>query len=111
MESATKADCFGCGWGDYFGSALSLDGDNGSASGAVYIFTPLGTTWNERQKMIASDAQNYDFFGKSVLLDGNTALIGAPNNTENDVKSGTAYFITLPRESQNMTPIIMYLLD
>ena len=105
--------------GDGFGQSISLSGNTALISapyyhyntGAVYIFTRLGTTWNERQKMIASDAQNYDFFGKSVLLDGNTALIGAPNNTENDVKSGTAYFITLPRENQNMTPIIMYLLD
>ena len=87
--------------GDGFGSSVALDGDTaliGAASddvdgaltslltgppitgshGSVYVFTRSGTTWAQRQHLVASDAAEGDFFGFSVALDGDTALIGAP---------------------------------
>ncbi len=105
--------------GDHFGYAVSLDSsmaligvpyddDNGSNSGSVYIFIRSGSTWNQQKKLTASDAEMYDRYGRSVFLDGHTALVGAPRNNDGE---GSAYFITLPRKSQNLTPVIIYLLD
>jgi hypothetical protein len=53
-------------------------------TGAVYVFTraPTGTTWSQQQKLQPSDVGPQDFFGGSVALSGNTALVGASaNNT------------------------------
>lgn len=88
----------------------SPNDDNGSSSGSVYVFTysPSNQSWSQQQKLTASDADMYDRYGRSVFLEGHTALVGAPRNNDGE---GSAYFITLPRENQNMTPIIMYLLD
>ena len=36
-----------------------------------------GSNWNEQQKLIASDGAAEDYFGYSVALDGETALVGA----------------------------------
>ncbi len=75
---------------DQFGSSVALagnlalvgawrDGDAGSDAGAAYLFEKDGLgTWNQIAKLMAGDAQPDDFFGFSVAISGNTALIGAP---------------------------------
>ncbi len=72
---------------DGFGTAVALSGDtvligasNGARQGpgAVYVFTRSGVTWTEHQKLSASDSTNNCLFGFSVVLDGNTAVVGAP---------------------------------
>jgi hypothetical protein len=73
---------------DQFGQAVSLDGDtaligapkdadNGQYSGSAYVFIRTGDTWALQQKLLASDGVAHDFFGYSVSLSGDTALIGA----------------------------------
>jgi hypothetical protein len=73
---------------DNFGASVSLagdtaligapsDDDKGVDSGSVYVFTRTGTNWTQQAKLLASDGVNYDQFGISVSLDGDTALIGA----------------------------------
>jgi hypothetical protein len=73
---------------DYFGGPVSLhddtaligahrDDDQGSDSGAAYVFVRSGTTWNQQAKLTAGDGSAYGYFGSSVSLDGDTALIGA----------------------------------
>jgi hypothetical protein len=49
------------------------------AVGAGYIFTRSGTTWTERQVIIASDGAERDNFGNSVAIDGNKIFIGSPS--------------------------------
>lgn len=90
--------------GDRFGYAVALDGDTaligadwddddlvGNATGSAYIFTRSGTTWSQQQKLTASDAAEADNFGKSVALQGDTALIGAPYSDDSYSGSGSAY--------------------
>ncbi len=88
--------------GDQFGIAVSIDGnralvgayhddDNGSNSGAVYVFEFDGTTWQQTQKLTASDAAANDQFGISVSLSGNRALIGANFDDDTNMDSGSAY--------------------
>jgi hypothetical protein len=45
--------------------------------GSAYVFTRFGTTWSLQQKLTSSDGAAGDFFGASVALVGDTAVIGA----------------------------------
>jgi hypothetical protein len=84
---------------DIFGVSVSLsgdtaligapgDGDNGNFSGSAYVFTRTGATWTQKQKLLASDGAPTDYFGYSVSLSGDTALIGAAYD---DDYMGSAY--------------------
>ncbi len=88
--------------GDFFGYSVSVDGFTGlvgaprddehlADAGAAYIFEFNGATWVQRQKLTASDAQFFDWFGGGVALDGEWALIGAPFKTFASVNSGVVY--------------------
>jgi FG-GAP repeat len=59
-------------------------------SHAVYPLTidPLFTL---QRRLTATDAKTQDFFGHSVALDGNTALVGAPYDDVNHTDQGSAY--------------------
>ncbi|MCP4138396.1 MAG: hypothetical protein GY754_45965 [bacterium] len=89
-----------------FGSsvAISSDGntiavgafdakDFGGCSGSVYIFSRLGSSWNQTQKLTASDAAAEDYFGFSVAIssDGNSIVVGARFNDDKGENSGSAY--------------------
>ena len=55
----------------YFGSTCS-DSDSG-----VYLFSRLGTAWVYRQKL-TPDESSESSFGRSVSVDGDTIVVGAP---------------------------------
>jgi len=102
------------GSGEYFGNAVSIsddyvivgasygdkDASGGNTlinAGSAYIFKRSGTTWTQETKLVASDRENYDYFGKSVSISGDHVIIGAFYEDE-DVsggntldKSGSAY--------------------
>ncbi len=67
------------------------DGDNGPYSGSVYVYRLKSGTWIEEEKLIASDGKPGDFFGQSVAIKGNLALIGAYQSSGRELKSGAAY--------------------
>jgi hypothetical protein len=64
------------------------DGDNGVNSGSAYIYTRSGVVWTEQQKLTASDGEAEDWFGRSVAIDGDTAVIGAMTSVNG---TGSAY--------------------
>ena len=45
-------------------------------AGAVYVFVRSGDVWTRHQKLTAADGAAEDYFGSSVAIDGDTALIG-----------------------------------
>jgi len=55
-----------------------LDDDDGSSSGAAYVFVRSGGAWSQEAKLTASDAAAGDWFGRSVSMSGSTALVGSP---------------------------------
>ena len=90
---------------DNFGVAVSLDGDtaligahhdkdDGPFTGSAYIFTRTGSVWNQQIKFTASDGATYDYFGASVSLSGDNALIGAWGDDDNGSMSGSAYLFS-----------------
>eukprot|EP00930_Biecheleria_cincta_P085071 TRINITY_DN74496_c0_g1_i1.p1 TRINITY_DN74496_c0_g1~~TRINITY_DN74496_c0_g1_i1.p1 ORF type:complete len:797 (-),score=118.99 TRINITY_DN74496_c0_g1_i1:84-2474(-) len=76
--------------GDRFGMSVALSGDTalvgafwhtgpgGSGSGAAYVFVYDGQKWTQQAKLVANDSMAGDTFGLAVGLDGDTAIIGAP---------------------------------
>ena len=68
-----------------------LDDDAGSFSGSAYVFVRSGTTWSEQAKLTASDGAAADFFGRSVAVSGDTAVIGAERDNDAGTNSGSAY--------------------
>ena len=47
--------------------------------------------WNETAKLIASDGAEGDYFGWSVSVSGNTAIIGADSDDDKGFRSGSVY--------------------
>ena len=88
--------------GDQFGVSVSISGDyaivgavfedaGGSNAGAAYIFKRSGTSWAEETKLLASDPQADDFFGISVSISGDYAIVGAFLEDTGDTDAGAAY--------------------
>jgi hypothetical protein len=77
--------------GDYAIVGAFLDSDDGSYSGSAYIFKREGTSWYQQAKLTAADATANDFFGYSVSISGDYAIVGAENNDDDVSGSGAAY--------------------
>ena len=88
---------------DEFGYSVSISGDVAivgayrneylSQSGAAYIFEKSDGSWpaNETQKLTASDAFSTDWFGYSVSISGDVAIVGAKFDDDKGNESGSAY--------------------
>ena len=64
------------------GTNASLD-NSASHAGAVYIFRRTGVTWAQEAYLKASNADQYDFFGDSVAVSGDTVAVGALTESSN----------------------------
>jgi hypothetical protein len=89
---------------DRFGDPVSISGDtvvigawgdddNGSTSGSAYVFVRGGTEWSQQAKLLPADGEAWDYFGSSVSVSGDTAIIGSQND-EDGYRSGSAYVFT-----------------
>jgi hypothetical protein len=66
-----------------------------SSQGSAYLFTRSGTAWSQQRRLTAADGDEYDEFGISVALDGDTALVGAySDDIAPNVDQGSAYVST-----------------
>ena len=54
-----------------------LNDENGSNAGAAYVFKRNGTVWSEEAKLLPSDGAAGDWFGFSVYISGDYAIIGS----------------------------------
>jgi hypothetical protein len=90
---------------DFFGGAVSISGDTvivgalgdddaGSRSGSAYIFTRTDGVWSQQAKLTADDAAAEDLFGISVSVSGDTAVVGAYQDSDAGSDSGSAYVFT-----------------
>ncbi len=85
--------------GDLFGRSVSISGDYAivgaydededaaggtylSAAGSAYIFYNNSGTWEQMQKIVASDRRAADNFGYSVSISDDYAIVGAYNEDE-----------------------------
>jgi len=49
----------------------------GSNTGSAYVFTRSGGVWTQQAKLVAPDATPFSFYGWSVAVSGDTAVVGA----------------------------------
>ena len=86
--------------GTIIAGACGVDGDNGSKSGAVYVFDylPAGgddpnSYWEQQvPRLTADDGEAFDRFGWSVSIDQEHAIVGAKyNDIGGDSNAGAAY--------------------
>uniref|UniRef100_A0AB38ZMA1 Glycine-rich domain-containing protein n=1 Tax=Mantoniella tinhauana virus 1 TaxID=3111543 RepID=A0AB38ZMA1_9VIRU len=102
-SSGTKIVASDAQAGDEFGHSVAISGDyaivgalyedaGGSDAGAAYIFKRTGdNTWSSGTKIVASDAQASDYFGISVAISGDYAIVGAHNEDAGGSDAGAAY--------------------
>jgi hypothetical protein len=85
-----------------------VDDDNGENSGSAYLFLLGDAGWSQSAKLVASDGAPFDYFGISVALDGNRALIGAGGDDDNGPDAGAAYlfegFTEVPGVAELIAP-------
>jgi hypothetical protein len=88
---------------DSFGVAVAIDGDTilvgadgvdsvqSGAMGRVYAFQLVGAQWVQVQSFTATDAASGAFFGASVALQGDVAIIGRYWDNAGALHAGSAY--------------------
>ena len=84
---------------DASGTSTSTDTDTDykSRAGSAYIFKNTNGNWSQVQKIVALDRQIDDYFGYSVAISGNYAIVGAYGEDHNaneqiyKSKAGSAY--------------------
>ncbi len=85
---------------DLFGWSASIANDNAIVgawgyyvdTGAAYTFEKINGTWQETNKLTASDHTIHDRFGYSVSMSGNQVVIGSIQDAnENGYQAGSAY--------------------
>jgi hypothetical protein len=67
------------------------DDEEGFDSGSAYVFVRSDTGWTQQAKLTPSDGAEGDFFGRSVAVNGDTAVIGAVYDDDRGLQSGSAY--------------------
>lgn len=87
---------------DAFALSVSISGDTAIVgayredvgvvnNGSAYVFRRVNDVWEQEAKLIASDAATNDYFGISVSISGDTAVVGAYGD---DTWAGAAYVFT-----------------
>jgi hypothetical protein len=103
---------------DQFGVSVSISGDvalvgayrdddRGSDSGSAHVFTRgEDGSWGQTQKLTAPDAASNDWFGRSVSVSGDVALVGACFDDDHGNESGSAHFFALRPDRQDSNPML-----
>lgn len=86
-----------------FGDGVAIDGDLalvgatgdsefGYESGAAYVYRHDGWEWHEEAKLLISDGVEHDRIGLYMDIDGDVAVLGAPNHPlDGEYYYGAAY--------------------
>ena len=102
-EAAKITAADGSTWS--FGESVSISGDtvivgargddeNGTASGAAYVFQRDqggANAWDQVAKITADDGDASDSFGVSVSISGDTVVVGAYRDSDNGLYLGSGY--------------------
>ncbi len=83
------------------GNSVAISGDyvimgatfgEGSVPGAAYIFQRTGlNSWSSATRIAAADGEDGDYFGSSVDINGDYAVVGASRENDGGTYAGAAY--------------------
>ena len=88
------------------GHSVSVDGDTaivgapldtgiGANTGSATVFTRSNGVWTQQAKLVAPDGATNDQFGYAVVVSGDTAIVGAPQDDVGaDSNRGSVYVFT-----------------
>jgi len=84
---------------DEFGTNVAISGNvaivgaqrDDASSGAAYIYRFQAGIWIEEARIQASDREANDFFGRTVDISGNVAIVGAVGEDSGANNAGAAY--------------------
>lgn len=97
---------------DHFGNSVGInssgvavvgcadDDDQGTSTGAAYVFEPHYGNWIQTAKLKASDAHSGDAFGTDVAIDGTTVVVGSPVNVGVPYQQSGAVYVFNPHYGQ-----------
>ena len=103
-----------------FGRSVAVSGDRmiagsdddlyGLGTGAAYIHEVQDRAWVEVAKLTAADVVPYAYFGTSVDIDGDYAIVGAPGDDPNSswTYSGSAYLFERQADGQWLSKAKLY---
>jgi len=69
--------------GDYAIAGANYDDDKGTNSGEAFIFKKDKGLWTQQAKLLSADGGSQDFFGGSVAISGDYALVGSYRELDN----------------------------
>ena len=113
VEEAKLTAAYAAG---YYGASVAIDGDmavvgavlddcvGGESCGSAYVYRFNGSAWVPLPKLAASDAAQEDWFGYSVSLSGQRAIVGAWFDDDNGTDSGSAYTFDFAAEIPAASP-------
>ena len=99
---------------DHFGISTSIDekyvivgasSDNNEA-GSAYIFRLIDSSWQQEDKLVATDDESGDNFGFSVSIDDITAVVGALNDDNNKGNNAGCTYTFIRRNEPPSSPNI-----
>ena len=117
-EQTQKIESLDAVVGDHFGSSVSISGeyaaigagsksDDGTWSGAAYVFRNNSGTWEQEIKLTASDAGSQKHFGSSINITGDTLIVGSTGNISfTPYIAGSAYLFKNILESWQETAVL-----
>jgi PKD repeat protein len=94
---------------DSFGQSVSISGGyaiigaryDDEKKGCAYIFEKSGNGWNQVAKLTASDGAPLNWFGSSVSISGDDAIVSALYDDDKGTISGSAYIFEKSGNSWN----------
>lgn len=100
---------------DEFGYDVAIDGERvlvgawndsetGADAGAAYLYAQSGAGWSET-KLLASEGQAHDLFGRAVALSGDLLAVGASNDDDNGSNAGAVYVFDAQPLSGNVSGV------
>ncbi len=89
----------------------SGDDDNGQATGAAYVFSQpnSNSAYTQADKLLASDGDDYDYFGSSVAINEDNVIVGAFQRES--ANGGKAYIYTNQSGTSNWPEIQILIPD
>ncbi len=84
---------------DQFGYSVAIDGpyaivgdpeDTKQGPGSAYVFVRDGTGWSQQAKLAGTNGEAMGMFGAAVAIDGDCAVVGAPDESPKEPFSHSA---------------------